>query len=163
MFIDHVATDIVLRAFLLSLFSVCWAIFVVRVIGLRAFSKMTAIDFIITIAIGSLLAGACQASAWPSFVQPVLAIFTLLGIQYLVTRLRRSSDQFAALVQNAPTMLMLNGEFLPEALRVTRVSRDDVYGKLREANVLHLSDVRAVVLETTGDISVLHGDDLEEN
>lgn len=31
-------------------------------------------------------------------------------------------------------------------------------GKLREANVLDLSQVRAVILETTGDVSVLHGD-----
>ena len=30
--------------------------------------------------------------------------------------------------------------------------------KLREANVFELSEVKAVVLETTGDISVLHSD-----
>ncbi|MDO6471263.1 YetF domain-containing protein [Maribacter sp. 1_MG-2023] len=30
--------------------------------------------------------------------------------------------------------------------------------KLREANVLQLSQVKAVIFETTGDISVLHSD-----
>ena len=30
--------------------------------------------------------------------------------------------------------------------------------KLREANVLNTNQIRAVVLETTGDISVLHGE-----
>jgi len=35
-------------------------------------------------------------------------------------------------------------------------------GKLREANVLRLSQVRAVVFETTGDISVLHTTDNTE-
>ena len=34
--------------------------------------------------------------------------------------------------------------------------------KLREANVLDISEVRAVVLETTGDISVLHGESCAE-
>ena len=38
------------------------------------------------------------------------------------------------------------------------MTRSDVLAKLREANVLAMTDVRAVVLETTGDISVLHGD-----
>ena len=38
------------------------------------------------------------------------------------------------------------------------MTEDDIYGKLREANVLDFDQVQAVVLESTGDISVLHGD-----
>jgi len=38
---------------------------------------------------------------------------------------------------------------------------DSFRGKLREANAVKMEDVQAVVLETTGDISVLHGDHLE--
>lgn len=48
--------------------------------------------------------------------------------------------------------------FLHDGLRRSRVSIDDVKAKLREANVLRYDQVQAVVLETTGDISVLHGD-----
>ena len=42
------------------------------------------------------------------------------------------------------------------------MARSDLVAKLREANVLDLKQVRAVVLETTGDVSVLHGDVLDE-
>ena len=45
-----------------------------------------------------------------------------------------------------------------DAMRRARVTKADVIGKLREANVLRLEEVRAVILEVTGDISVLHGD-----
>ena len=48
---------------------------------------------------------------------------------------------------------------LDDVLLRTRVTRDDILGKLREANVIDLSEVYAVVLESTGDISVLHGKD----
>lgn len=48
-----------------------------------------------------------------------------------------------------------------EALAATRVAEDDLIAKLREANVLDFSQVRAVVLERTGDISVLHGCSLQ--
>lgn len=58
-------------------------------------------------------------------------------------------------------MLMRDGRFLEDAMRETRVARDYLVAKLREANVLDLARVRAVVLETTGDISVLHGEKLE--
>jgi uncharacterized membrane protein YcaP (DUF421 family) len=39
----------------------------------------------------------------------------------------------------------------------TRVSRSNLLEKLRAAGVTDLFDVRAVVLETTGDVSVIRG------
>lgn len=162
MFFDSVPLDIIARALLLSGLALVWVVFVVRVIGLRTFSKMTAFDFVATVATGSLLAGACQATTWPEFAQPTLAILALLGAQFVIARLRQASDQFEDVVQNEPVILMRDGQIFDEALRQTRVARADLIAKLREANVMNFSDVRAVVLETTGDISVLHGEDLDE-
>ncbi|MEO9528465.1 YetF domain-containing protein [Roseibium sp.] len=163
MLFDNLAIDTIARAAILSTIAVVWVMLVVRVIGLRAFSKMTSFDFVVTVATGSLLAGASQALTWSAFVQSCLAIATLLGVQFVMARCRRASGRFQDLTQNTPVLLMENGAFLPAALKKARVTRDDVYAKLRESNVLALSDVRAVVLETTGDISVLHGDALEED
>ncbi len=162
MFFDSVPLDILARALLLSAIALVWVIFVVRVIGLRTFSKMTAFDFVATVATGSLLAGACQATTWPEFAQPTLAISALLGAQFVIAKLRQASDQIEETVQNEPVILMRNGKISDDALRETRVARADLIAKLREANALRFSDVRAVVLETTGDISVLHGDDLDD-
>lgn len=162
MFFDHVPLDILARALLLSAIALTWVVFVVRVIGLRTFSKMTAFDFVATVATGSLLAGACQATTWPEFAQPTLAISALLGAQFVIARIRQASDGFEEVVQNEPVILMRDGVIFDAALRDTRVARADLIAKLREANALRFLDVRAVVLETTGDISVLHGDTLEQ-
>ena len=162
MFFDHVPLDILARALLLSAIALTWVVFVVRVIGLRTFSKMTAFDFVATVATGSLLAGACQATTWPEFAQPTLAISALLGAQFVIARIRQASDQFEKVGQNEPVILMREGEIFDAALSETRVARADLIAKLREANALRFLDVRAVVLETTGDISVLHGDTLEQ-
>ena len=78
-------------------------------------------------------------------------------MQAALAALRRYAS-FGDVVDNAPVLLMRDGEFLSGALSSERVTRSDVVAKLREANVLQLASVRAVVLETTGDISVLHGD-----
>ncbi|MGR3473025.1 MAG: DUF421 domain-containing protein [Sulfitobacter sp.] len=162
MFFDHVPLDILARALLLSAIALTWVVFVVRVIGLRTFSKMTAFDFVATVATGSLLVGACQATTWPEFAQPTLAISALLGAQFVIAKLRQASDGFEEVVQNEPVILMRDGVIFDAALRDTRVARADLIAKLREANALRFLDVRAVVLETTGDISVLHGDTLEQ-
>lgn len=124
---------------------------------------MTAFDFVVTVATGSLLAGASQATTWSGYIQATLSMASLLGVQYATARLRKTFDTFENLVQNSPMLLMRDGVFLDAALKKTRVAKDDLIAKLREANVLEYSQVRAVVLETTGDISVIHGENLEDN
>ena len=43
-----------------------------------------------------------------------------------------------------------------ENLKYARIEKSQLIAKLREANVSKLSQIQAVVLESTGDISVLH-------
>ena len=155
--------DVVLRGLILTTLGIIWVVILVRVNGLRSFSKMTNFDFVVTVATGSLLASASQSTNWTAFSQALLAMAALFLVQFSAARLRRASDAFESLMQNKPIMLMRDGEMIEEALVATRVARDDVIAKLREANVLDLAKVRAVVLETTGDISVLHGDSISED
>ena len=162
MFTDITALDILLRGILLALIGLSWVVVCVRVIGLRAFSKMTSFDFVTTVAIGSLLAGCVQATDWSALVQALIAIAALLGIQYAVSRTRSHRDDFEGVIGNTPALLMRDGEFLESALHRTRTTRSDVIAKLREANVLNFGEIRAVVLESTGDISVLHGECLDD-
>lgn len=162
MFFETEPLDTIFRALALSAIAVGWVVIVVRFVGLRSFSKMTAFDFVVTVATGSLLAGASQAVSWSAFLQPTIAIAGLLGVQYVTALLRKSSDRFEAIILNSPIFLMCDGEILHAALDATRVTEDDLIAKLREANVLDFSDVRAAVLETTGDISVLHGPNVQE-
>jgi uncharacterized membrane protein YcaP (DUF421 family) len=160
-FLDDAMADAVVRGLILAALGLVWVIALTRLVGLRSFSKMTTFDFVMTVATGSLLAGASQATNWTGFVQPLAAIAGLFAMQYAVARFRRASDRFENLVQNTPKVLMRDGEIDEAALRETRVARNDLFAKLREANVRDPDDVRAVVLETTGDITVLHGDGLD--
>lgn len=154
--------DAALRGLILTVVGLLWVVAIVRVVGLRAFSKMTAFDFIVTLATGSLLATAASSSSWTSYLQAVTAIVVLLGAQFVLAWTRKRSDAVEHGLENEPLLLMRDGEFIDEAMRLSRVSRSDVIAKLREANALRMSQVRAVVLETTGDISVLHGDGYDE-
>jgi len=163
MFVDNPMLDVLLRGVVLAALAMIWIVLLVRVNGLRSFSKMTNFDFVMTVAVGSLLAGASQSTSWGAFVQSLAALSTLFGVQYLAARLRQASDRFEKLMQNQPVVLMRDGKILDEALAHTRVAEDDLIAKLREANVLDFSEVRAVILETTGDISVLHGDECAED
>ena len=125
-----------------------------RLAGLRSFTKMSSFDFAITVAFGSLLATVIL-SRRPPLLQGVMALLVLFAIQYVVSRLRRRSDAFAALVDNRPLLLMAGADVLEENLTVARITRSDLHSKLRLAGVTHRDQVLAVVMETTGDVSVL--------
>ena len=163
MFIDEAWLDVVMRGLVLTTLGMIWVVLLVRINGLRSFSKMTNFDFVMTVAMGSLLAGAGQSTNWLAFFQALVTMGALFFIQYSSAKLRKSSKKFESLMQNPPVVLMRDGEILEEALKVTRVAKSDLIAKLREANVLEFSKVRAVILETTGDISVLHGETCSEN
>lgn len=88
----------VARGLILTATAALWTVLLVRLVGLRSFSKMTSFDFVTTIATGPLIAQAGTCSDWPSFLQ---------------------------------------------AMSATRVSRSSILQKLRAANVLDFSQVRA--------------------
>lgn len=160
MFLAHYPFfDLLLRSLLLTSAAMIWVVALVRIVGLRSFSKMTSFDFVMTVAAGSLLAGAAQSTNWSGFAQAMLAMAGLFLVQYVSALLRKRSDAFERILQNEPILLMRDGKIIRSALVETRVAESDLIAKLREANATDMSKIKAVVLETTGDISVLHGDD----
>jgi len=60
-------------------------------------------------------------------------------------------------------LLMDGAEIIHQNLKSARVHEDQLIAKLREANVYNFNQVIAVVLETTGDISVLHRSNCQED
>ncbi|MEE4200868.1 DUF421 domain-containing protein [Erythrobacter sp.] len=157
-FVEPPIADALLRGVILAILALAWLNLLIRVNGLRTLSKMTNFDFVTTVAFGSLLAGAGQASDLSAFVQVLAAMLGLIIAQATTASLRRRSEIFDDVVGNQPCLIMRDGEFNDEGLKANNIRREDMIAKLREANVLDLSRVRAAILETTGDVSVLHGE-----
>lgn len=126
-----------------------------RIAGLRSFSKLSGFDFAVTVAIGSLV-GTVLVAKNPPLAQGVVALVGLFAVQMGIGALRHRSSWFSHLIDNEPLLLMDGETILQDNLREGTVTEEDLRAKLREANVTSLDQVRAVVMETTGDISVLH-------
>lgn len=127
----------------------------VRIIGLRSFSKMSSFDFAVTVAMGSLLAAVTLSGS--SLADGAAAVGALLLVQTAIAYARIRFG-VSAIVDNRPLLLMVGPTMLEDNMRRARVTADDVRAKLRQANVQRYDQVRYVVLETTGDVSVVRGD-----
>ncbi len=128
-----------------------------RLAGKRSFSKMSSFDFAMTVAIGSILASTILSKS-VSLAEGVVGLAMVYILQLTVAILRRHT-KIEDLIGNNPLLLMDGPRILHDNLKKARVTESDLRSKLREANVLESSQIRAVVFEATGDISVLHSKD----
>lgn len=129
-------------------------VMIVRLTGLRSFAKLSASDFAVTVAIGSVVAATVLDPDVPWW-RGAVALAALLAVQAGLSLVRRASPRLQRAIDNEPLVLLRDGVYDDAALRTARVTRDDVRQKLRQAGMDRLDDVALVVLETTGDVSVM--------
>lgn len=125
-----------------------------RMGGKRTLAKMNIFDFVVTIAVGSLLASTIIVKE-VTLVEGVLAASVLVGLQYLVTWTSVRWDAFNGIIKSDPTMVYYNGSFLTDAMQRVRITHDEVLSRIRKSTVADVSTIYAVVLETDGSLSVL--------
>jgi uncharacterized membrane protein YcaP (DUF421 family) len=152
---ELISLTMILQMLLAGVLIYLYLLLVTRLAGKRTFAKMTSLDFAITIAMGSILADAVNKPEG-NFIPALISVAILALLQLVFAKLLSSSKKAAKVVTNTPLLLMDGERILEDNMRKALVSKSDLMGKLREANVLELAQVKAVVFETTGDISVLH-------
>ena len=126
-----------------------------RLSGVRSLATMSSFDFAATVAVGSTVATTSLGST--PLVNGVLVLCLLFALQYLVGRIRRRTGA-EKLIDNRPLLVMHEGRVLDEHLAQARVNRAELWAQLRMAGVHHRDEVRAVVMETTGSMSVITRD-----
>ncbi len=150
-------SDSLLIIFLSSIGIYSTVIIFTRIFGKRSFSKMSSFDFAMTVAVGSIVASTVLSQSI-SFLEGAFGLFMVYLLQLTAAYLRRYK-WFRKLIDNQPTLLMEGEKMLRENMKAVRITEGDLRSKLREANVAKLSEVKAVIFETTGNMVVIHKDD----
>ncbi len=125
-----------------------------RVVGKRAASQMNNFDWIVTVAMGAIT-GSTILSEDITLAEGLLAVFTLLALQFAVTRSTVEWPSFQRAVQAGPRLLYYEGIAFHDAMKRERVTESEVLHAARDAGHRSLSEVSAVVLEADGTLSVL--------
>ncbi|WP_308992192.1 YetF domain-containing protein [Mariniflexile litorale] len=150
--------DLTEKSLLLILLTSCGIylaiIIYTRIAGKRSFSKMSSFDFAMTVAVGSMIATTILSKS-VSLLEGAIGLFMVYLLQLIAAFLRRYK-WFRYIIDNQPTLLMDGDIILRDNMKAVRVTEGDLRSKLRESNVTRLSEVKAVVFETTGDLVVLH-------
>lgn len=126
----------------------------IRLAGKRSTSQMNNFDWVVTVSMGSL-AASCIIQKSVTISDSLLAIASLLALQWIVTKLIYHFPAVSHAVKAEPALLFSDGELLHATLRRERVNQDEVYAAIRENGLASLDQVRWVILETDATISVI--------
>lgn len=125
-----------------------------RFTGKRQLGELSTSEFAVTILVSELASVPLQDPAIPLF-GGIVPLVTLLAVEVLLSCLCRRSIRFRRLLCGNPCMVIRDGKFDPDMLRLLRLSPEDVLEGLRMAGVALVSDVRCGIIETNGQLSVL--------
>ncbi len=136
-------------------------VLVLRATGKRTTSKMNSFDWVVTVALGSMVATTILVEE-VSFVVGLVGISTLVLVQYVVAWVAARVPSIKNVLKASPRLLYYRGEFLEDVMRRERMTKDEILATLRGQGFSGLQDVMAVVLETNAEVSVVPEDDRED-
>ncbi|WKK74732.1 DUF421 domain-containing protein [Marivirga salinae] len=125
-----------------------------RISGKRTLSKMNAFDFVVTIALGSILASVTLNQKIP-LADGITAVIVFIGLQFLFTWLSVRVKAFKTLITSKPSLIFYNGDFHYSAMKKERITVEEVYSAARQKGYSTLDEIDIMILETTGDISII--------
>lgn len=138
-------------------------IILLRLYGKRSLAKLNMFDFIVTVALGSAFASTLFMKD-VTIADGAIAFIMLLSLQYLVTWSSFQWKYVDKLVKSEPILLFQDSAFLKDRMENARVTEDEIYAEVRQSGIACLSQVKAVVLETNGVLSVIkHSDNVTQS
>ena len=144
----------VLKAVVLAACAYVSLLALLRVSGKRSTGKLNMFDWVVTVALGSMLATTILSQDTP-LAAGVTGFAALLGLQFVLSWLSVRSSFVRNIVKAQPKLLFHQGEYLEKNMRDERITPEEVAAAAREQGLASLDDVASVVLETNAEISVI--------
>lgn len=124
----------------------------IRVFGKRSTSQMNNFDWIVTVAMGSLVASTIVLEN-VGIVDGAVGILMLMLLQYLLTKVMLGSKAVRKLARSTPQLLLYEGEYLWD--NKERILKPEILASIRESGYKNVDQVYAVILETGATFSVI--------
>jgi uncharacterized membrane protein YcaP (DUF421 family) len=139
-----------IRAVLVYLF----LLIAIRVMGRRELGQLTAFDIIVLLTISNILQNAMIGND-NSLVGGMLGAAVLLSANLVLAFVVFRSKKVERVVEGAPSILASDGKLQRDSTRALLITEQDVLSAVRREGLESIDDVRMVILEPNGLISVI--------
>lgn len=129
-------------------------VILLRGTGPRTMAKMTPLDFVIAVTIGSAF-GRVMTAVDVSLAQALVALVLLVVVQWVLATIRSRSHFLRRLLDSPPVLLYYDGQLQRKALHKHRLTEADVHTAARQSGHGSLDDLQAVILHQDGSLGVI--------
>ncbi len=124
-----------------------------RLGGKRQLGELQPAELVVTLLISDLASVPMQDNGMP-LLSGLIPIAVLVSLELILSALMLKSHLFSKLVAGNPVVVIREGKLEQKALRLLRMTAEDLMENLRQQQVFDIRDVQYAIAETNGKISV---------
>ncbi len=125
-----------------------------RLMGKRQVGELEISDLVTTLLISEIASLPITDGSIP-ISHAILPMTVLLTFEVVSSALLATFPRMKRLMTARPTTLIRDGKLCDKAMKEARLSLDELIGELRQKDITDLSEVRHVILEQNGKITVV--------
>src|SRR4051794_16912443 len=142
--------DISLRALFLYVF----VVFVMRVLGRRELSSLSAVDLVLLIVLGDAIQQGLTQDDY-SVTGAVIAVSTIAAVQVGSSYLSFRSKRARKVIEGEPIVVIQEGRLVEKNLKRERLTADEVAEEMRMQQIASFDEVAWGILEANGQITFI--------
>jgi len=129
-------------------------ILVMRVMGRRELSSLTAVDLVLLIVLGDAIQQGLTQDDY-SVTGAMIAVATIATVQVLSSYVTFRSKRARRVLEGQPIVIIRDGRLLEDNIRRDRMTADGIAEEMRLQQIASFSEVAWAILETNGEISFI--------
>jgi uncharacterized membrane protein YcaP (DUF421 family) len=142
--------DIALRAVFLYAF----VVFLVRIMGRRELSSLSAVDLVLLVVLGDAIQQGLTQDDY-SVTGAVIAISTIAAVQVFTSYLSFRSRRVRRVLEGEPIVIVQDGKLIDRNMHRERLTLDEVIEQMRRQQIGSVDDVAWGILESDGNMSFI--------
>lgn len=129
-------------------------LFSVRIMGKRQIGQLQAGEFVAALLISELAAIPMTDPDIP-LMYGIVPLMLVSSAEVITAYVSRKNKKIRLFLDGEPTLLVKNGQYITENMEKARVAEDEVEAQARLKGYEDMKQVKTVVLEQSGDMSVI--------
>ncbi len=125
-----------------------------RIMGKRTIGEMSTTELVVSIMISDLASVPMQSKSTP-ITDGIIPIFTLVFVELIFAFLTMKSPLIKRILVGRSRHIVKNGKLMVKEMESLRINIDDLEEQIRQAGYSSLSEVSELIVETTGQTSVV--------
>jgi uncharacterized membrane protein YcaP (DUF421 family) len=142
--------EFVLRGLIIYVF----LIIILRATGKRQIGQMSPFDLVLLLVLSNAVQNSMNGGD-NSVLAGVILSITLVTVNWITGQITFRNKKAERLIEGVPQVLLHDGKVYEEALADAQLTRHELMAAIRGEGYTDLNEIRAVILENDGSISVI--------